>query len=226
MNSCGCTMPRPGRYHRISASTPTATPGGQLARSAGSAGRARRCPARSAGRPRPAAARAARRASARSNTTTASCRSGLRAVHREVGVAQQHVGGAVVDVRHRDADAHPDAHLAVAERERCLQRLGDPLGDLAARAGPACASCTSTANSSPPKRATTSPARTASTQPLGDESQQQVTDVMALRVVDRLEAVEVAEQYGDAARCPDRSARSPAAAGTATRLASPVSPSW
>ena len=55
----------------------------------------------------------------------------LRAVHREVGVAQQDVSGAVVDVSHRDADAHPDADLAITETEGRLQRLGDAIRDLA-----------------------------------------------------------------------------------------------
>ena len=54
-------------------------------------------------------------------------------------------------------------------------------------------------NSSPPRRAMVSWART-----LGDFDQQQVAEVMAVGIVDRLEAVQVHEQHGEPAIVADR----------------------
>ena len=51
---------------------------------------------------------------------------GLRAVEREVGVAQQVVGLAAAD---RDPDAGADVDLAALDLERLVHRLEDPVGD-------------------------------------------------------------------------------------------------
>ena len=55
-------------------------------------------------------------------------------------------------------------------------------------------------NSSPPRRATVSPSRTAALQALAHVAQQLVAEVVAERVVDDLEVVEVDEHHRDRAR--------------------------
>ena len=69
----------------------------------------------------------------------------------------------------------------------------------AAQMAPSSASgpVTRMANSSPPRRATRSPGRTELVSRLATMPEQLVTDVVALRVVDRLEAVQVQEEHAD-----------------------------
>ncbi len=98
----------------------------------------------------------------------------------------------------------------------------------AAQIAPSSASgpVTRMANSSPPRRATTSPGRTELVSRLATMPEQLVADVVALRVVDRLEAVQVQEEHG---RPRPRASATFSAVSTfernSDRFASPVSPS-
>ena len=122
----------------------------------------------------------------------------LGAVHRQVGVAKQRLGAASVPVAIPMLAADED--LAPAELERRLERLEDPLRGAAPRRWARRTSSSSTANSSPPRRATVSagPQRSRRCRS-ATETQQPVARRWPEAVVERLEAVEVAEQHGDGA---------------------------
>ena len=120
----------------------------------------------------------------------------LRAVHRQVGVAQQLVGGLVAGVADRDAGGGTQGQLAAVQDERRRQGPPDPLGGpdgalLGVRAGDQDGELVAAEAGHQVAR----PHRVG--EPLGHDAQQLVADVVALRVVDRLEAVQVQEQHAD-----------------------------
>ena len=154
----------------------------------------------------------------------------LRRVHRDVGVAQQLVGG--VDARRRPAAmpmlARTSTSLAVDRERRArappisarpprsdafdVRRVLEQDRELvAAQPGGQCRSGAG-----------------ADCEPLGDRDQQRVAGGVAEAVVDRLEVVEVEEQDDRRRGPPGRrdSSRGRRSGRTATRLASPVSGSW
>ena len=120
----------------------------------------------------------------------------LRAVHRQVGVAQQLVGGLLAGVADRDAGGGAQGQLPAVQDERRGQRPPDPLGGpdgalLGVRAGDEDGELVAAEAGHQVAR----PHRVG--EPLGHDAQQLVADVVALRVVDRLEAVQVEEQHAD-----------------------------
>ncbi len=119
---------------------------------------------------------------------------GLGPVHGGVGVLDQRLGPGAAARGQGDADAHGDEHLGVAERERRGGHLGDPLGDgqgvglvgdalaqdgelVAAEAGHGVAGPDDLLEA------------------LAQGDQQPVAGVVAERVVDELEPVQVEEQH-------------------------------
>jgi hypothetical protein len=121
---------------------------------------------------------------------------GLRAVHRDVGVAH-HVGRSGVGVGERDPDRRGHDQLAPVEVERILQRLLDALGDHGRLAGVAdvVEQDRELVAAEPGDGVAGAQGRL---QPARDRDQQPVADVVPERVVDELEAVEVEEQHGGA----------------------------
>jgi hypothetical protein len=122
---------------------------------------------------------------------------GLRAVHGDVGVAH-HLVRRRVRGGDRDPDRRVDEQLAPLQLERDLQRRQDALGDHRRLAGVA-----DVVEQERELVAAQARDRVVGTQcrkqPLGDGLEQLVADVVAQRVVDDLEAVEVEEQHRGAA---------------------------
>ena len=77
------------------------------------------------------------------------------------------------------------------------QRLEEALRGTRAASPGSRTSSSSTANSSPPRRAIVSAGRRQPAEPLGDRDRRRSPGAVPEAVVDRLEAVEVAEQHGD-----------------------------
>ena len=145
---------------------------------------------------------------------------GLGLVHRDVGALQQLVGPlfAAVEDHHADARRSDVAQRAELESGRSAwPASGWPRGWRVASRGRGRPSASSrmTTNSSPPMRATVSRCGHASPQPLGDLHEEGVADVVALRVVERLEVVEVDEQQRAVVAVLASSRRSPAPCGSA-----------
>ena len=144
-------------------------------------------------------------------------------VHRGVGGAQEPVGaalGAQVQRRRRRWWSRAAPGRRPGRRCRSCRRPGWATSCAQARSG---TSASRTANSSPPSRPDAVAGAQAAAQPGRDLAQQLVAGGVAEHVVDLLEAVEVAEEHGDAGRRPGQarrpwSRRSP----SSTRLGSPV----
>ena len=120
----------------------------------------------------------------------------LRVVHRDVRVIHQRPR--VVGVRRiqRDAEAGVDVDGDVAEDERRIERR---LMRAATSRRHACSvgAVNMTANSSPPRRATVSLSRSVLLEAAADLDQQLIAEVMAERVVDLLEAIDVHHDHAD-----------------------------
>ena len=136
----------------------------------------------------------------------------LGAVHRDVGALQQHARLVAVLAGERDADARGQRHGHLGQVERLLE-AGQQLArdgarlDRRVQVGQADRELVAAQ-----PRDRVGPAQRGA-QPLGDLAQQQVAGVVAERVVDVLEAVEVEQQQADVG---------PVAVGGGQRLLEPV----
>ena len=124
----------------------------------------------------------------------------LGLVHGDVGVAQELVGGGAVALGGGDADRQRHVERLLAGLHGREEASSVRSASSTAPCSTCSSRCTSTANSSPPRRATTSSLRTERTSRDGDAAQQLVADRVAERVVDALEVVEVDEHHGDLVR--------------------------
>ena len=193
--AAGVSRPRVGCCQRTSASTPLSAAGARCRPWAGSGGRA-------AARDRRRAARRGARggrgcASSRSGAVDARppLRSRLGLVHRDVGVLEQLDRGLRVRREERRCRCSRRPATGMPSSTNGSSRLARRRS--AARRAPPRrrSSASTTANSSPPSRASRSPARAPWPARRGAERcEQQVAGVVAERVVELLEAVEVDEQ--------------------------------
>jgi hypothetical protein len=122
----------------------------------------------------------------------------LGLVHRDVGIAQQPLGraGRGRAGRQHDADAAPDRALPAVEQHRAAQRLEQPVrhrGGLLLVAHRAAEHRELVAAEAGHQV----PFADRALEPLADLHEQAVTRVVAERVVDQLEVVEVEEQHGE-----------------------------
>ena len=122
----------------------------------------------------------------------------LGAVHGDVGVAHDRFGGVVAAVGDDDADGGGDDHGAVVDDDGRLQRVEQPLGDLdrAALAGQPLAQHRELVAAHARERVALRDQRP---EPHRDLAEQLVAALMAERVVDELEAVDVEHEHGDRA---------------------------
>ena len=199
MNSPGASRPRSGCCQRTSASTPTIAAGREvddrlvvqpqlvvLERAAQLVLGAQ--PARSRGR-------ASARRRARSGRGRAPWRGTSRRRRRGAGPRRRWLAR-----RRRRAMPIAGGHevLAPADARTAAARArSDALGDRDRLVRRRRARRTRITNSSPPKRATVSPVRSALVEARGERAEQLVAGVVAERVVDQLEVVEVEEQDAD-----------------------------
>ena len=226
MNSLGGISPRRGWFQRTSASTPSDPAGRDDRRSVGSRGRAGRCRSRRAARRRPRGGGSAFSCISGTNRSKRALPLLLGHVHRQVGVAEQPLGGVDAGATDGDADAGVDGDLVAADPER-FAKASWTRSATASAASETSAPSRSTANSSPPKRATVSPDFEDRHQPCRDRDEELVAGGVPEAVVDELEVVEVEEQHGDLAR--RRAARLKAwstRSWNSDLLGRPVSVSW
>ena len=121
---------------------------------------------------------------------------GLGPVHRDVGEAQQALRVVAVVVGKRDPHRRGEGHDRRADQHRLREPARMRRATSRASSRPRMLSQRTT-NSSPPRRATVSPGRRSASIRRGDRPQHRVAGVVAVGVVDRLEAVEIDEEHGD-----------------------------
>ena len=128
---------------------------------------------------------------------------GLGGVEREVGVAHQIVGGAIVIVRSDDADGGADRHRGAADGVRARQAVDDALRELRQirLRGHARHNHLEFVTAKPPDLSTSTHFVG---QPESDQPQQRVASRVAKCIVDRLEAIEIKQEYRAAVLPPDR----------------------
>ena len=121
---------------------------------------------------------------------------GLGAVHRQIGVLDQLVEIGAVLRRQRDADPGVGRQLMAEALVGLADRVVDPRDEFHDLVG-ALTPVWITANSSPPSRAIRSLVPDAALDAAGDGLQQFVADMMAERIVDALEFVDVDIEQGE-----------------------------
>ena len=153
----------------------------------------------------------------------------LGPVHRDVGVAQQLLGGDPLARRDPDARRHAsrESACAAAERERLLERFEQALGDQLGAAGQRelLGDHDELIAAEPPERVGVAHDAVERSR---DRLQQLVADAVPERVVDALEVVEVDEQRRDRRLAASASARASArrGRGSACGWAGRSSGSW
>ena len=122
----------------------------------------------------------------------------LGAVHGDVGVAHDRLGGVAAAVGDRDADRRVDEQGPVVDRDRHRDRVEQPLGDLdrTALAGQALAQHGELVSAHARERVARRDQRL---QAPGELGEQLVAALVAERVVDDLEAIDVEHEHGDGA---------------------------
>ena len=141
----------------------------------------------------------------------------LGLVHRDVGVPEQRLAVLRVLGVQRDADAGVDLEGEPVDHEALFER---PARSARRRPAAARASGSRAANSSPPRRARTSPSRSADCDARPELGEHEIAGVVAERVVELLEVVEIDAQQRQLAAGEPRRRRSPPAGGGGTSAGS------
>ena len=119
-------------------------------------------------------------------------------VHGDIGVAHEVVGARRVGVRECDTDRHRDAHGVVADLERLLERVDDPMSHAFRLGASGDGLHHDELIAAVPHRGRF--VADGLFDAPGDGDHQLVADFVPVGVVDQFEAVEIAEQRGDVHR--------------------------